>query len=662
MASKSKVPAKPPVIANGMSLRGNRSENVGGPDRKRLRRANGEAAAEKAEKARMKVSIDKTRKQSLRKVAVVQQAAKLADKENHHHPSLPARSKVPRAEELVPGSDDDCEREKEEMIQKNAEKKAKKRLTRRLIEGEIAIMDTGNAPVKIKRKADNAAIAEFSAKKVKTGKKPLGGLRADWSIKDNVPLQALHPHVNNQDSDHEPMGGISDDDNSISGERAALDVDPTGFRFKSLAKVNLTPVVPTQQLSAKRQQTLLRKKKITRNDVPDGIRREFYDKYIPYAIHLAGKKDAWYNPTYSDAYQSWVAVLVQGENGFGQPSSDHISVAETLINNTLSQIRNRTKEAAVKALDILLSEEKKTTIEEKKNYVKWLQGGGLYDAAPPFYFKIFNAATNKRKGPFQSFLIAFTFSLHMAAISGVPANHIGDDDSSPVVKQPGALVMAIQAVKRALFYYRSGVKEEPNPRDTLSHFSHSNWADHNEISIDKYGESITKLIPTTTCIQNLVKQLTERQWTMVNQEAVQFTLKETAPPSPPTSGSYDENPKLIDDDSDEDEDDAQPQQGPAPCEDDFDGLQPSTDEPIDEGPDDLLDFAANTNMRYQSLPTDNEEDESVTESDNSGIPGAAQSQAGIKWVRWDGDESDSAVGSDSIHDFESDFDELEEHE
>ncbi|KAF9489867.1 hypothetical protein BDN71DRAFT_249645 [Pleurotus eryngii] len=268
------------------------------------------------------------------------------------------------------------------------------------------------------------------------------------------------------------------------------------------------------------------------------------------------------------------------------------------------------------------------------------------------------------KGPFQSFLIAFTFSLHMAAISGVPANHIGDDDSSPVVKQPGALVMAIQAVKRALFYYRSGVKEEPNPRDTLSHFSHSNWADHNEISIDKYGESITKLIPTTTCIQNLVKQLTERQWTMVNQEAVQFTLKETAPPSPPTSGSYDENPKLIDDDSDEDEDDSQPQQvGPAPCEDDFDDLQPSTDEPIDEGPDDLLDFAGgNTNMRYQSLPTDNEEDESVTESDNSGIPGAAQSQTGIKWVRWDGDESDSAVGSDSIHDFESDFDELEEHE
>lgn len=179
MPPKSKLPDKPPVIANGMSLRGNRSENVGGPDKKRFRRANGEVAAEKAEKAQMKVSINKRRTQSLRKVAAVQQAATLADKENQHHPSLPARSKVPRgewahsqcsvvssdntteAEELVPDSDDDREREKEETNQKNAEKKAKKRLTRRLIEAEIAIMDSGNAPAKIKRKADNAAITEL---------------------------------------------------------------------------------------------------------------------------------------------------------------------------------------------------------------------------------------------------------------------------------------------------------------------------------------------------------------------------------------------------------------------------------------------------------------------------------------------------------------------
>lgn len=148
---------------------------------------------------------------------------------------------------------------------------------------------------------------------------------------------------------------------------------------------------------------------------------------------------------------------------------------------------------------------------------------------------------------------------------------------------------------------------------------------------------------------------------MVNQEAVQFTLKETEPPSPPTAGSYDEDPKLIDDDSDNDEDDSQPQQGPAPHEDDFDDWQSHADEQVDGGPDDLLYFAGgDMNMRD---PTDNEEEESITESDSE-MPGAAPSQTGIKWVRWDGDESesDSAVGSDSIHDFDSDFDELEGHE
>ncbi|KAJ8694182.1 hypothetical protein PTI98_009110 [Pleurotus ostreatus] len=59
------------------------------------------------------------------------------------------------------------------------------------------------------------------------------------------------------------------------------------------------------------------------------------------------------------------------------------------------------------------------------------------------------------------------------------------------ISQPGALVMAIQAVKRALFYHRSGVKE-PNPRDTLSHLSQSNWADHVETTTDSYGNTITK--------------------------------------------------------------------------------------------------------------------------------------------------------------------------
>ncbi|KAF9497028.1 hypothetical protein BDN71DRAFT_1505262 [Pleurotus eryngii] len=184
-------------------------------------------------------------------------------------------------------------------------------------------MDHGNAPTKIKRKANKAIIAESFAKKAKTLKAPSG-------------------------------------------------------------LVNLASVTPTPQLSAKCQHALRRK--ITRNDLPDGICQQFYDSYIPYAIRLAGYKEAWYNPTYNDAYHSWLAVLVTSEEGYGQPSEDHIFVAEKLINIHISQICNKTKEVAVKALDILLRNENMKTIE-KADYVKWLQGEGLYDNAPPFYYK-----------------------------------------------------------------------------------------------------------------------------------------------------------------------------------------------------------------------------------------------------------------------------------
>ncbi|KAF4594060.1 hypothetical protein EYR40_008859 [Pleurotus pulmonarius] len=645
---------EPPILANGMALRVHRNKNVGAPDMKRPRRPNGEVAAEKAEKKSKKISDDKLRKQNFREVARLEQAAKVADKENHRRPTLPARSKVTleRSVEIVPDSEDERVREQKT---KNMERKEKKRLARSLIEVERAAMDHGNAPTKIKRKADKAIIAEFDqgplhavscshghrsfAKKAKTLKAP-GGLRADWSIgKDNVPAQpAAHHH--GQDSEREPIGGISDDE-SISGERAALDINPTAPRFKSLARVNLAPVTPTPQLSAKRQHALRRK--ITRNDLPDGIRRQFYDSYIPYAIRLAGYKEAWYNPTYNDAYHSWLAVLATSEEGYGQPSEDHIFVAEKLINIHISQIRNKTKEAAVKALDILLRNENMKTIEEKADYVKWLQGEGLYDNAPPFYYKTIED-DGKKKGVFQSFLISFTFSLHLAAISGVP-----DDFESHSIEQPGALVMAIQAVKRALFYYRSGIKEEPNPRDTLSHFSHSNWADHEEKTTDEYGNIVTKVVPTTSSITKLVNKLTLRQWEKIIEEAAQFTLNETEPLPSVAIGQYDEEPELIDDD-----DELQPQQSagsnagtpaiPAAHDNDF------RSQPVPSGSglshsDDLLDLdrsGSSDNGDYNDGDvemSDNDQDsDSSTESDPE-MPNFMPSQSIIKWVSYGG-ESD----------------------
>ncbi|KAG5221585.1 hypothetical protein IMY05_C4372001300 [Salix suchowensis] len=314
-------------------------------------------------------------------------------------------------ENFVPDSKEEHLRERE---QRNAEKKEAKRLARSLIEVERAAMNHGNVPVKIKRKADSH---RFPAKKTKR-KNPVGGLRDGWSIKDKVPPEASQAHIDNPDSDCEPIGGISDDDD------------------------------------------------------------------------ISSYKEAWYNPTHADAYQSWLAVLARSEEGYGQPSEKHIAVAEKLINNHIAQIRNKTKEAAVKALDILLRNENKNSIEEKADYVKWLQGDGLYDNKPPFLYK--RIENGKRKW-----------------------------------RQRGT-----------------------NPRDTLSHFSHSNWSDREETIIDDYGEPTTKLIPITSSIKSLVDQLSSEQWRKVIEEATQFTLKETDPLPSAAVSEYNENPKLVDDDED----------------------------------------------------------------------------------------------------------------
>ncbi|KAF9487942.1 hypothetical protein BDN71DRAFT_567884 [Pleurotus eryngii] len=224
--------------------------------------------------------------------------------------------------------------------------------------------------------------------------------------------------------------------------------------------------------------------------------------------------------------------------------------------------------------------------------------------------------------------------------------------------------MAVQAVKRALFYYRSGVKEEPTPRDTLSHFSHSNWSDREETIIDDYGEPTTKLIPITSSIKSLVDQLSSEQWRKVIEEATQFTLKETDPLPSAAVSEYNENPKLVDDDEDlqpqpssidydnpksqsttsssgltYDNSQSQPTAGSSHSANDDFQSQPSPGELGAAARDDLYDFDYDdVNMVEQSAEDHDGSDESVTESDAE-MPAVARST--IRWVSYVGDSSDN---------------------
>ncbi|KAG5222781.1 hypothetical protein IMY05_C2125000500 [Salix suchowensis] len=195
------------------------------------------------------------------------------------------------------------------------------------------------------------------------------------------------------------------------------------------------------------------------------------------------------------------------------------------------------------------------------------------------------------------------------------------------------------AIRLAGYKEACGIKEEPNPRDTLSHFSHSNWADHEEKTTDEYGNVVTKVVPTTSSITKLVNKLTDRQWEKIIEEAAQFTLNETEPLSPVAISQYDEEPELIDDD-----DELQPQQSTssnastlATLANDF------RPQPVPSGSgvahsDDLLDlnnFGSSDDGDVDM--SDNDKDlDSSTESDPE-MPDFVASQSIIKWVSYDGD-------------------------
>ncbi|KAF9494638.1 hypothetical protein BDN71DRAFT_1431581 [Pleurotus eryngii] len=535
------------LMANGMALCTKRNKNVSASDMKQGRWPNGEAAVQKQKKAQRKDDNKKQQERNLCKVAQIEH--QIANKENNAVLTMPVCSKVAQSTVIHPSlSSNYYVPDSEEKHERQREKRKEKCKAHIFIDREHAILDVGNAPSKLKCKADRA-IAEFdsflpSAKKLK-------------------------PCKNAPDSDRKPMEGISDDED---------------IATESLAKVDLSPVIPVPKVSACQQYTL--KKKITHSDIPHGIRHQFHNKYVPYAIRMAGHKKAWYTPNYEDAINAW----------------------------------NSMKEAAVKALDKLLKNEGKKTIEEKAQYVKWLEGKGLGDNKPLFYYKIVNEHDNR--------------------------------------KHPGALVMAVQVmlkVKCALFYYQNSIKEEPNSRDPLSRFLHANWADCEETHVNKWGDTVKKIVPLTSFILVLTKKLKGWQWKKIHKESLQSLSKgPSKSPFPASSCQYNEDPELVDDDnnfqdiSSKSKQDSHSTELVAHISDDNIEEMPDCDNNHSNLPgdnilqeysqgtqDDLLNF--NDGNVY--MKSEDDDKESITESDTE-MPSVACPQ--VKWV---GYYSDSKLES-----------------
>ncbi|KAF9487895.1 hypothetical protein BDN71DRAFT_1436496 [Pleurotus eryngii] len=205
-------------------------------------------------------------------------------------------------------------------------------------------------------------------------------------------------------------------------------------------------------------------------------------------------------------------------------------------------------------------------------------------------------------------------------------------------------------VKRALFYYRNGIKEEPNSRDPLSHFSHANWADREETRVDEWGDTVKKIVPLTSSISVLVEKLKGWQWEKIHKESLRFLSKgPPESPSPASSCQYNEDPELVDDDDDfQDVSGRSEQDGCSTelvahisddnieetpdCDDDHSNLPGDNilQEYSQGTQDDLLNF--NDGDVY--MKSEDDDEESITESDTE-MHSVARPR--VKWVGYYGD-------------------------
>ncbi|KAJ8468957.1 hypothetical protein ONZ45_g17053 [Pleurotus djamor] len=512
----SNPPNQPPsnlplLTASGMQLRQKRSHNVGAPDMKPRRRPIGEAATEIATKKEQKRGDEARRTKALKKVAQLEHQASTQDKENSA-PYTPKRSKVTTGQRSqISASKDDFVPDSEPDRQES--KKERKRRIRRYVEDERSNLDRGDrASAGEKRKKaveGDAAPEEPSPKKKKTQRSE--GLREDFVVPERLERLVDQPsnvNVQRQRVNSQPLGGISDaDEADISAERCGLDQD---IIIAALARIN-PPIVASPQV-ARKKFGRKKKKTITYQDIPEALRPKFSENYVPYAIREAGTQGPWYAPNYFDAEVAWGRVFTSQ----AQPRFEHIEAAEKLINNSLYQLHNKTKEIAVKALDRLLADEGRHTTEEKAVRVQELLGNGILDPEAPYFYKLVKGTV--KKGIFQSPLIAAAFSLHLATISAVPECFEPVETPS---YQSGALVVAIQAVCRALTLYRTGVKEEPGPRDTHLHFSSSNWSDYEETYIRADGSEAKRIIQRESMLTQLVQQLSPAKWKKINAAALE---------------------------------------------------------------------------------------------------------------------------------------------
>ncbi|KAJ6529975.1 hypothetical protein B0H10DRAFT_2152400 [Mycena sp. CBHHK59/15] len=275
-------------------------------------------------------------------------------------------------------------------------------------------------------------------------------------------------------SDSSVMGGIPSD--ADDGEVRAWAESSTDKAKEARAQAtSFAGIIDTDapglvQLSSRRRtEPRIKKANITLSDLPEPLRRRFKAEFTPVLIEHAGTLNAWENPS---TRLSRIQVDV---------ATDHINVLviAKLSESKLDSWRHKLAAAAIMALKIAFLADNITSHEDIADIVAFYLKGD--DRNRVFYYREYaedpETGEVNPKGIFQSFVISRVLAVHCNATT--LKNSLGPtgfDACISSTRPTGALVLSIQAIKRALNYWKTGEL--------------SNWGDHVEFS-----EGVKKTVP-----------------------------------------------------------------------------------------------------------------------------------------------------------------------
>ncbi|KAJ6607236.1 hypothetical protein B0H10DRAFT_2195045 [Mycena sp. CBHHK59/15] len=406
------------------------------------------------------------------------------------------------------------------------------------------------APAKRKAPAEQVFIAyqhEFllicgrpsSSKSSKKQKKaPIGGIRADWERGRKPVMHEFHATSRSRStgsamsidrggydssgiefgppgSDSSVMGGIPSD--ADDGEERAWAESSTDKAKEARAQAtSFAGIIDTDapglvQLSSRRRtEPRIKKANITLSDLPEPLRRRFKAEFTPVLIEHAGTLNAWENPSTVDIIELWNSVFPEYKVDV---ATDHINVLviAKLSESKLDSWRHKLAAAAIMALKIAFLADNITSHEDIADIVAFYLKGD--DRNRVFYYREYaedpETGEVNPKGIFQSFVISRVLAVHCNATT--LKNSLGPtgfDACISSTRPTGALVLSIQAIKRALNYWKTG--ELVIPPAPLGNFSKSNWGDHVEFS-----EGVKKTVPSTSSLAVVVAKLDVRKWNKI---------------------------------------------------------------------------------------------------------------------------------------------------